>query len=82
MHRLGRFGGVQPIGSSQGTVTVANQSWELWVGSNGDMKVFSFVAPSAIKSFSSDIKGFFDYITNNNGFPASSQYLLSMCSTI
>ena len=42
--RLGRYGNVQPIGSKQTTVTIEGRSWDLWVGMNGSMKVFSFVA--------------------------------------
>lgn len=76
-NRLGRLGGVKPIGNSQGKVTVGSRSWELFIGYNDDMKVFSFVAPSNIQSFSSDIMPFFDHIAANDGFPASSQYLLS-----
>ncbi|CAM1501371.1 Fc.00g105330.m01.CDS01 [Cosmosporella sp. VM-42] len=74
---LGRYGGVQPIGTSQGTVAVGSASWELFIGYNGAMKVFSFVAPSAKTSFTSDIKPFFNYLTTNKAFPASSQYLIT-----
>ncbi|KAI8625018.1 endoglucanase [Xylariaceae sp. FL1651] len=74
---LARKGGVYPIGSSQGYVTVAGQSWELFVGYNGATKVFSFVAPNEIATFESDIKPFFTYITNSQGFPASQQYLIT-----
>ena len=42
------------------------------------MKVYSFVtAQGAITNFSADIKLFFNYLTSNQGFPASSQYMLS-----
>lgn len=41
------------------------------------MIVYSFVAPSPVHSFSSNIKLFFDYVTKNEGFPASTQYLIS-----
>ncbi|KAI0098784.1 endoglucanase [Nemania sp. FL0031] len=75
---LGRRGGVQPIGSSVGNVNVGGQTWDLWVGYNGPMKVFSFVAPSDIATFESDLKPFFTYITNNQGFPASQQNLITV----
>ncbi|KAI0398389.1 endoglucanase [Xylariaceae sp. FL0594] len=74
---LARKGGVQPIGSSVGTVNVAGRNWDLWVGYNGAMKVFSFVAPSEIATFESDVKPFFNYITQYQGFPASQQHLIT-----
>ncbi|KAI0490133.1 endoglucanase [Xylaria cf. heliscus] len=74
---IGREGGVQPIGSNTGNVNVGGRTWQLWVGYNGPMKVFSFVAPSDIATFESDIKPFFDYVTSKQGFPASSQYLIT-----
>lgn len=76
--RLARKGGVQPIGSNRGNVNVGGRTWELWVGMNGAMKVFSFVAPSEIAVFEGDIKPFFDHVTNTQGFPASQQTLISM----
>ncbi|KAF4333493.1 murein transglycosylase [Fusarium beomiforme] len=74
---LGRYGNVQPIGSKQTTVTIEGRSWDLWVGYNGSMKVFSFVAPSPVTNFNSDVKQFFNYMANSQGYPASSQYLLT-----
>ncbi|KAF5965823.1 murein transglycosylase [Fusarium bulbicola] len=74
---LARYGGVQPVGSKQTTVTIEGRSWDLWVGYNGSMKVFSFVAPSPVNSFNSDVKQFFNYMANSQGYPASKQYLLS-----
>ncbi|KAI0198224.1 concanavalin A-like lectin/glucanase domain-containing protein [Astrocystis sublimbata] len=76
---LGRFGNVYPIGSSVGTVSVGGSSWELFTGYNGAMRVYSFVATSPpVTSFSSDIKEFFNYLSNSQGFPASSQYLITL----
>ncbi|KAI1823324.1 endoglucanase [Xylaria intraflava] len=74
---LARIGGVYPIGSSTGTVTIDGKSWELYVGYNGNMKVFSFVAPSEVTTFESDVKLFFAHITESQGFPASQQHLLT-----
>lgn len=51
---------------------------------NGDMNVFSFVAPSPVNSFSTDIKDFFAHLEDKYSYPADSQYLISMfqpCST-
>jgi xyloglucan-specific endo-beta-1,4-glucanase len=58
-------------------VNVAGQQWELFDGYNGAMRVFSFVAPSNRGSWSGDLKAFYNHLTQNNGFPASSQYLIS-----
>jgi len=74
---LAKIGDIYPIGSSVGTVNVAGRSWNLWVGMNGGMKVFSFVAPSPMNSFSADVKQFYQYLQNAQGYPASRQYLLT-----
>ncbi|KAL2066774.1 hypothetical protein VTL71DRAFT_2846 [Oculimacula yallundae] len=74
---LGRYGGVWPIGSSTGNVTVNGQQWDLWRGFNGAMIVFSFVATTLpMNSFNQDLKPFFDYMSTK-GFPASSQHLIT-----
>jgi xyloglucan-specific endo-beta-1,4-glucanase len=74
---LGRYGNVYPIGSSVGYVNVAGRSWELWTGWNGSMRVYSFVASSAVNSFSANLKDFFNYLSSNQGYPANSQYLIT-----
>ncbi|PNP38362.1 endoglucanase-1 precursor [Trichoderma gamsii] len=74
---LGKYGDVQPIGSSQGTVNIGGTSWNLWYGYNGAMQVYSFVAPGNLTNWSGDVKNFYTYLQNNKGYPASSQYVLS-----
>ncbi|OJJ07304.1 hypothetical protein ASPVEDRAFT_46645 [Aspergillus versicolor CBS 583.65] len=74
---LGRFGGVQPIGSQIGSATVSGATWELWNGMNGDMEVFSFVAANPLTSWSADIKEFWTYLGDQQGYPAASQYLIN-----
>ncbi|KAL7934597.1 endo-1,4-beta-glucanase [Trichoderma chlorosporum] len=74
---LAKYGDISPIGSAQGTVTVGGQSWTLWYGSNGSQQTYSFVATSTITNFNGDVKNFFNYLQQNKGFPATSQYLLS-----
>ncbi|KAM0710707.1 hypothetical protein Q7P35_001445 [Cladosporium inversicolor] len=74
---LGRYGGVNPIGSFKANVNVGGRSWALWVGYNGSMKVFSFVAGSPITNFSGNIKDFYSYLTSSEGFPASQQNLIT-----
>lgn len=80
--RLARKGGIYPIGSSQGIVNVGGQNWDLWVGYNGAMKVFSFVAPNEVPVFENNVKLFFDHVTNTQGFPAAQQHLISMSSPL
>ena len=75
--RLGNLGNVYPIGDSHGQVQVGGREWELYIGMNGDMKVFSFIAPEQIQTFEQDIRPFFDHITDAHEFPAENQYLIS-----
>jgi hypothetical protein len=77
------MGGVSPIGTSVGTAPVDGLDWDLWIGYNGATKVFSFVAPQEpLNRFNSDIKQFFNYVANTQGFPAETQYLLSESAPI
>ncbi|RAO65734.1 uncharacterized protein BHQ10_001746 [Talaromyces amestolkiae] len=75
---LGKYGSIQPLGSQIGTATVAGITWQLWYGVNGSQKTYSFVAPSQQTSWSGDILQFFHYLSQNQGFPASSQYLIDL----
>ncbi|UNI15459.1 Xyloglucan-specific endo-beta-1,4-glucanase [Purpureocillium takamizusanense] len=74
---VGNLGNVHPIGESRGKVTIDGRSWELFVGNNGDMKVFSFVAPVQVTDFDSDILPFFDHMTKKYKFPAKEQHLIT-----
>ncbi|MEU1039715.1 cellulose binding domain-containing protein [Streptomyces sp. NPDC005551] len=53
-----KVGSVQPVGSQVGTATVGGRSWQVWSGNNGGNDVLSFVAPSAITSWSFDVMDF------------------------
>ncbi|QNP75382.1 cellulose binding domain-containing protein [Streptomyces roseirectus] len=53
-----RVGSIQPIGSPVATATVGGRSWQVWQGGNGTNDVLSFVAPSAIDSWSFDVMDF------------------------
>jgi hypothetical protein len=46
------------------------------------MKVFTFVAPTQVADFDSDIKPFFEYLTRQHGFPDDEQHLLSAFRSI
>jgi len=74
---LGRYGDVYPIGSKKYSANLAGHTWEVWVGYNGAMKVFSYIAPSPVTSFSADVKAFFNHMTSVEAFPASSQNLIT-----
>ncbi|KAF2034846.1 endoglucanase-like protein A precursor [Setomelanomma holmii] len=75
---LARIGGVYPIGSKIASVTLAGYAWDLYSGPNGSMKVFSFLPQGTAwyTSFNTDIKVFFNYLQQNQGFPAGSQNLI------
>ncbi|MFF7096161.1 cellulose binding domain-containing protein [Streptomyces rubradiris] len=53
-----KVGPIQPVGSQVGTATVAGRQWQVWSGNNGSNDVLSFVAPSAITSWSFDVMDF------------------------
>ncbi|MGW0185540.1 GH12 family glycosyl hydrolase domain-containing protein [Streptomyces sp. NPDC003362] len=72
-----RVGPIQPIGSPTGTATVGGRTWEVWTGSNGSNDVISFVAPSAIGSWSFDVMDFVDQ-TVARGMAQSNWYLTSV----
>lgn len=72
-----RVGPIQPIGSRVGTASVGGRSWEVWTGSNGANNVISFVAPSAIASWSFDVMDFVDE-TVRRGMATNSWYLTSV----
>jgi len=76
LSRLAKYGGVGPIGSSTGKVDVAGRSWDLHIGNNGQMKVYSFVAANPVTSFSADVKLFFNYLQSRQNFPVKTQNLL------
>ncbi|AYL40285.1 cellulose binding domain-containing protein [Streptomyces sp. PDY-4] len=74
---LNKVGPIQPIGSQVGTATVAGRSWQVWSGGNGTNDVLSFVAPSAISSWSFDVMDFVRE-TVARGMAGSDWYLTSV----
>lgn len=72
-----RVGPIQPIGSQVGTATVGGRTWEVWSGSNGSNDVLSFVAPSAIGSWSFDVMDFVR-ATVARGMAQNNWYLTSV----
>ncbi|KAF3009789.1 hypothetical protein E8E13_009999 [Curvularia kusanoi] len=75
---LARIGGVYPIGSKVTTVTLAGFSWDLYIGPNGSMKVYSFIPSDGSWkfTFNADLKVFFNYLAQNQGYPINSQNLI------
>jgi xyloglucan-specific endo-beta-1,4-glucanase len=78
---LGALGGAGPIsstGSPIATTTIGGQSFQLYYGLNGSMKVYSFVASSkSIQNFSGDLKAFFTYLNTSQKLPLD-RYLASI----
>ncbi|MET9440430.1 cellulose binding domain-containing protein [Streptomyces sp. NPDC006610] len=72
-----KVGSIQPIGSQVGTATVGGRTWQVWTGSNGSNDVISFVAPSAIASWSFDVMDFVDE-TVRRGMAQNNWYLTSV----
>ncbi|MET0426508.1 MAG: cellulose binding domain-containing protein [Actinoplanes sp.] len=72
-----RQGSIQPIGSVVGNATIGGRNWEVWRGSNGANAVISYVAPSAISSWSFSVLDFIND-TKNRGAITSSWYLTSI----
>ncbi|MFE7646627.1 GH12 family glycosyl hydrolase domain-containing protein [Streptomyces phaeoluteigriseus] len=72
-----KVGPIQPIGSQVGTTTVGGRTWQVWTGSNGSNDVISFVAPSAIPSWSFDVMDFVRE-TVRRGMAQNNWYLTSV----
>jgi hypothetical protein len=70
-------GSVQPVGSQVGTATVAGRQWQVWSGNNGSNDVLSFVAPSAITSWSFDVMDFVRQAVSR-GLAQNNWYLTSV----
>lgn len=74
---LAALGGAGPISSTGkpiGKPTVGGTTWDLYLGPNGQMQVYSFVASSSVENFSADLVDFLKYLQENQKL-SSSQYL-------
>lgn len=78
---LAALGGAGPISATgsaiASNVKIGSNTFNLFYGSNGIQNVYSFVATSTVNSYSGDLKAFFTYLINNQGF-SSSVYLKSV----
>jgi hypothetical protein len=72
-----RQGSIQPIGSVVGTTTIGGRSWQVWRGSNGSNNVISYVAPSAISSWSFSVLDFLNDV-RGRGAITNDWYLTSI----
>jgi hypothetical protein len=72
-----RQGPIQPIGSVVGTANVGGRTWQVWRGNNGGNNVISYVAPSAITSWSFSVLDFVNDV-RNRGAITNSWYLTSI----
>ncbi len=72
-----RVGSIQPIGSPVGNANVGGRDWQVWSGNNGSNDVLSFVAPSAVPSWSFDVMDFARQAVSR-GLAQNSWYLTSV----
>ncbi|KAJ7802071.1 glycoside hydrolase family 12 protein [Mycena olivaceomarginata] len=72
---LSARGGATPAGSPVGTVSINGINWRLYKGTVKTWTIFSFVTPSEVTNYNSDLKPFCTYLTQNQGVP-SSQFLV------
>ncbi|CAI5740851.1 unnamed protein product [Peronospora destructor] len=78
---LAAIGGALPIGATKDqkliTVAIAGYQWHYYVGKNGDMNVYSFVATEQVSDFNGNLMEFINY-TNLK----TNQYLFKVeCGT-
>lgn len=74
---LGSAGPISSTGKAIATVTINGVTWDVWVGPNGQMTVYSFVAKSTVTSFSGDLLKFFEYLVKDQGL-SNSKYLIDV----
>ncbi|MEV6494602.1 cellulose binding domain-containing protein, partial [Actinoplanes sp. NPDC051633] len=72
-----RQGSIQPIGSPVGNTTIGGRTWQVWQGSNGQNNVISYVAPSAITSWSFNVLEFINDV-RTRGAITNQWYLTSV----
>jgi len=68
-----------PLGSQIGTYSYDGVNWSLSKGSNGVQTVYSFVAPSAVNNFNTDIFPFYQHLVSIGAF-SDSYYLTDLQS--
>lgn len=79
---LARQGGIQPAGSSHGTVRAAGRTWDLWLSRHADGTGYTvtFLSPVNITSLKgADLNQFTSYVTDH-GWAAPAWYLTAVDS--
>ncbi|KAJ6190739.1 hypothetical protein N7519_000760 [Penicillium mononematosum] len=71
---LGGAGPISSTGKAIATVTISGSEWDVWVGPNGQMTVYSFVAKSTMNKYDGDLLDFFKYLIKDQGLD-NSKYL-------
>jgi len=71
---LSTRGGAGPAGSQITTATIDGVTWNVYKGTVSTWTVFSFVAPTEITSFSTDLKAFFTYLTSSQGVATTNYF--------
>ncbi|KAM5342309.1 hypothetical protein ACJ41O_013275 [Fusarium nematophilum] len=68
---VGAYGGALPISEPWAKVidtpTIGGTKWNLYKGPNGDVTVFSFVAPSNLGNYEGDLQLFLTYLASKQG---------------
>ncbi|KAJ5275069.1 hypothetical protein N7497_005681 [Penicillium chrysogenum] len=71
---LGGAGPISSTGKTIATVNISGSEWDVWVGPNGQMTVYSFVAKSTMNKYDGDLLDFFKYLIKDQALD-SSKYL-------
>jgi xyloglucan-specific endo-beta-1,4-glucanase len=74
---LGGAGAISSTGQPIATVTISDKEWDVYVGPNGAMTVYSFVAKATVTSYSGDLMDFFKYLEKDQGLK-DSLYLIDV----
>jgi len=67
---LSSRGGAVPYGQLIGSASVNGVTWQLYKGTFETWVIFTYLPPSEISVFTSDLKPFFSYLVANQGMPA------------
>ncbi|KAJ5503492.1 Glycoside hydrolase family 12 [Penicillium fimorum] len=74
---MGGAGAISSTGQPIATVTISGIEWDVYVGPNGAMTVYSFVAKAAVTSYSGDLLDFFTYLEKDQALK-DSLYLIAV----
>lgn len=77
---LNHTGSIQPIGSQNGSASIAGHNWNVWTGNNGSNNVVSYQAnPAGLTSLSFNVKDFInDTLGRGSQYGTTAWYLSSI----